>query len=413
MAHPRVEAGATTSGASPAYVLLTDAPPLRRGGHGCHVLAWNWLEAMGDATRLVVTHQLSPRLRPAEIAADLRPIPVAFYPDGSAARLGRLLPLRILLDWLLFLLALPRLRRAVRASGAERIFALFGADAPFLLPAALLARATGLPLDVYLVDDLEASATANGRPRWWRWAVRGLERRTLRHRAARVYAISPGYVEHLRAKYGVAARWLPVSAAGNGEVGHVPFQPGTSGVRYLVFSGSINVLYLDALRDVCRAIAEFNRASPGFTLRLKLLVMQPPEALLADPDAAAHAEVILNAPADERERHLRAGWATLLPYSFAPEAGTLVRTSFSTKFTDSLASGRPIVVYGPADASLPRYFREAGLPLCATSPGELAGVLRAIAAEDTPALIARYAELGRRHHSGAALRAALAAGDDD
>ena len=29
----------------PSFVLLTDAPPLKNGGHGCHILAWNWIEA--------------------------------------------------------------------------------------------------------------------------------------------------------------------------------------------------------------------------------------------------------------------------------------------------------------------------------------------------------------------------------
>ena len=391
------------------YVLLTDAPPMRHGGHGCHVLSWNWLVAMGPAARLVITHRLHRRLRTADLAADL-PVPAVFYPDGCGLPLGRVPAVRVLLDWLLFLLALPRLRRAVRASGAERIFALFGADAAFLLPAVWLARATGLPLDVYLVDDLESSTRTTDRQRWVRVA-RALERWTLR-RAARVFAISPGYVEHLREKYGVMARWLPVVAAegATAAVVHAGFRSGTPDVRHLVFVGSVNFLYIPGLRDLLRAIAEWNAAPDApFALRLKVLTRHAPQELRDDIDGQnlGCLDVVLNADDDELDRHLRSGWATFLPYSFAAGAEVLVRTSFSSKFTDSLAAGRPILVYGPAEASLPRYFRDSGLPLCATSPTELRAALRAIAAADTPELIARYAEIAERYHSPAALRSVL------
>lgn len=392
----------------PAYVLLTDFPPLREGGAGNQVLAWNWLRAMNgvDDARLVITHLGSRKLRRATVAAAI-PVPTAFYPDGDVMRVGRLPRLRKLLDFALFAGSLPHLRRAVRRAGARRIFALCGFDVWFLPMAVLLARVTGLPLEFYVVDDLEASAVMAGRRRWLR-GLRRVERWALR-RADQVWAISPGYVAHLREKYEQAARWLPVSAPGILPV-PVAYRPGETDVRHLVFVGSVHFLYVDALRELHGALTAWNAgAERPFELRLQVLTRRPPRDLLdVLGPAPEFLDVVLDVDGPTRDGYLRAGWATFLPYAFTPGATrTMVQTSFSYKFTDALGAGRPILVYGPADGSIPRYFRAENLPLCATSPAELTAALGEIAREDTPELIARYAELARRHHSPQALRETL------
>src|SRR5438445_3346687 len=142
----------------PPYALLSDAPPLKNGGHGCHVLAWNWIEAMEGAVKLVVTHRLNPALSTEKITNDLK-IPVRFYRDLSRVKFPR--PLRAVKSFfeaVLFLWYLPRVLKWIRASGAKRLFAFFGGNPWFLSIAGLTARFTELPLDVYLVDDLEESA---------------------------------------------------------------------------------------------------------------------------------------------------------------------------------------------------------------------------------------------------------------
>ena len=79
----------------PSYVLVADAPPLRDGGYGCCVLAWNWLQAMGASVRRVVTRRFMPQLELSAVAEG-SPAPVVFYPDlarfRGATRLGWLNP---------------------------------------------------------------------------------------------------------------------------------------------------------------------------------------------------------------------------------------------------------------------------------------------------------------------------------
>ena len=262
------------SSTPPTYALLTDAPPLKEGGHGCNVLSWNWIQAMRGQLKLVVTRRLNPLVMPDRVRADLR-VPVSFYPDVSRVPLARRsLLFQFIVEGCLFRLWLPRLTAAVRASGARRIFAFFGGDARFLPVASGLARSAKLPLDVYLVDDLEASARLV-RSRWLAQFTRRVEPKVL-HSAGRVFTISPGYCEHLHAKYGVQARWLPISLPAEPLV-YSPYHPGDPDVRDLVFLGAINELYLGALQDLLQAIYRWNESAHAYKLRLVLLTYTSPE----------------------------------------------------------------------------------------------------------------------------------------
>ena len=385
------------------YVLLTDAATLRKGGSGCQVLACDWLTAMGDQTRLIVTHRALFGSDRAEIERG-QTLPFRYYYNLGAWRLGRLPLLRRCLEWLVFLLVLPGLARAVRRSGAQRIFALSGAAPGFLFFAAMLARAARLPFDLFLVDDYE-EFVRQGSQAYLAPAVRFFERRFLR-RADRVFAISPGYVDHLRTKYGQRAYWLPVLVA-DGIAPWQSFRPASPDERALVFVGSVNLLYEQGLADLYDAIREWNNQPHPYRLRLKLLTRHRPESLLRRLPSTDDLDLVLDADDEAKTHHLRTAWAVFLPYSFAPEARFLVATSFSYKSTDAFAAGRPILVYGPPYASLPRYFREENLPLTAHSPSELRSALDQIDACDNLQTAARYAELVERHHSPQALRRVL------
>ena len=387
-----------------SYVLLTDAAPLRRGGNGCQVLGRDWLDAMGDQVRLIVTHRMLYGPERARIEEG-QPAPVRYYFNGAGLKLSRFPLARRCVEWLVFLLVLPGLAAAVRRSTAQRIFAL-SANAPgFLLFAALLSWATRLPLDLFLVDDYE-EGTRRSRQHYLLPAVRFFEKRFLR-RMDRVFVISRGFGDHLQAKYGQRAHWLPVLVNGT-----VPawrsFQPGTPDVRDLVFVGSVNFLYEDGLVDFYQAVAAWNQRSPAYRLRLKLITRQRPGGLLRRLPSTEHLELVLDADDQTKALHVRNAWAITLPYSFATEEKVFVTTSFSYKFTDAITAGRPIVVYGPSYGSIPRYFREEGLPLQANSPTELEGVLRGIEAADRPETLALYADLLRRNHSREAIRRVLA-----
>jgi hypothetical protein len=391
----------------PTYVLLTDAPPLRQGGHGCHVLSWNWLQAMTGNVRRVITHRLNRFLSARRIAAEL-PVPSTLYPDlCDLPWPGRLATLKIPGEWAAFLCSLPGIRRDIRESGADRLFAFFGGNMSFLFIVRCAAAAARLPLDVYLVDDLEESARLRGHPlqAWW---ARRAEARVLRQ-ADRIFTISPAYAEHLSAKYGVPATWLPI-AINSGSLRHQPFEPAQPDVRRLTFIGAVNALYEEALRDCLRAIEEWNAADRPYQLRLLLLTYSGREYLERALGNSAALEVVYRPPPDEFDRLLRQSWALFLPYSFAAEVRTMVRTSFPTKLVDCLPVGRPILVYGPPDASLPRHFRENGLPVCVSRREDLSGALRGLERYDSVDTIKLYDSTMNRLHSARHLRSLLACG---
>jgi hypothetical protein len=86
----------------------------------------------------------------------------------------------------------------------------------------------------------------------------------------------------------------------------------------------------------------------------------------------------------------------------------MVSTSFPSKLVASFLVGRPIMVYGPSYASLPRYFQENGLPLCAHSVTQFTGLLREVERQDNMALMQCYEALLERLHSPGYLRSILA-----
>jgi len=257
---------------------------------------------------------------------------------------------------------------------------------------------------VYLVDDLEESARQAGQPVLARW-TRMRERRLLRS-ADRVFAISPGYTEHLRAKYGKRAEWLPLPFPTDKVTPH-PWRPRERGVREIAFLGAVNDLYLAPLRDLLRTIQVWNRDNVDHPLRLVLMTYSSPRLVERELGRSENLETIHRASDAECRERLARSWVIFLPYSFEAEHRLMVSTSFPSKLAESLPAGRPLLVYGPAYASLPRYFRENGLPLCVTDPGQLLAVLRTIESQDHDALIRQYQAVLDRYHSPAALQARL------
>lgn len=356
---------------------------------------------MRERFKLVITHRFRRSISTSEMRENFPFVPFLFYPDAGTYGLKRFAPgLTDLLDIILCLLALPRIRSVVAREKPDRLFVLVGGSAWFLVIAWLISKAAGLPTDIFLVDDLTHSAHLARRkllpklvPFLESWVLRG---------ASRVFGISPGFAEHLTELHGVPARWMPTPIHAD-ELVHHPFVPASPDVRTILFIGACNALYCAPLLEIYAAIQQWNRTASTYKLRLRILSpgnIDPLRKRLPDEDDL---DVILFAPGDEIARQARTCWATFLPYSFGPEVRTLVSTSFSWKLSDSYRSGRPILVYGPAYASIPRYFLEENLPLCATCPEALLPTIASIERLDTPALIDRYATVWRRHHSAEAV----------
>jgi len=304
--------------------------------------------------------------------------------------------------------ALPRISARILASGADRLFALFGGNGFFSPIARWTAAATRLPLDVYMVDDLEESHRLNKQPIAASWA-RSWEKKMLQ-KANRVFVISPGYSEHLKEKYSVASSWLPIQVRMD-SIQYRQYVPKRPDVRFLTFVGGVNSLYSSSLRDCLKAINQWNsHASKPFEFRLQIMSYSTESHVRSELGADASIEFLSFPDKELFERRLRESYAFFLPYSFSQDVRVMVSTSFPHKLSDYLPMGRPILVYGPDYASIPRHFRELNLPLCLTRQGELEAGLREIENQDNSNLIDRYEAVVRRCHSPDILRRVLALG---
>jgi hypothetical protein len=256
-----------------------------------------------------------------------------------------------------------------------------------------------LPVDLYLVDDLEALAVMNRQPfiaRVTHWT----ETRLL-PRFAKVYTLSKGHAEYLHEKYDIQPEWLPLVIR-TGEISYAP-PPATGEIRSIGFCGSTNVLYRDALIELSAAVAYLNKTTPH-RYRISFFSSGRPAnfaTLFPDPSIVDFYESL---PNEEIIARLRLNYANFLPYSFSEELKVMVSTAFSCKTAEYFAAGRPILVYGPAYASVPRHFLENQMPLVGTTQGTLAELIPGVEKVDTPELIARYRAVIEEFHSPTALR---------
>lgn len=371
-------------------------------------LAWYWLEAMRVNTALVVTHRMNRKNKVSKIRKTFG-VPSFFYPDASITGTRRFIPrLAEGLDLVLLLASLPFLFLAIKRHRPNRIFAFFGGGHFFLIVTWLVKWISHLPLEIYLVDDLEAFAHLSKRPSLIPF-IRWTEKR-LYAQADRVFCISEGYCKLLKEKYQINSSFLPVAGISPMDsLAYRPFPSLAADIRYISFCGSLNDLYYDSVCDLYDCIKTWNEMGHSYRLGLLLVCMHKPDRFLDRIQNDPLVQVKVAVPREALPDILGSSWATFLPYSFSQEAGIkgLVQTAFSCKVLDSFKSGRPILVYGPLCASIPIYFRSNRLPLVAASTEELFGCLAQLGTMDQEVLVTRYRELALEHHTQAALRRRL------
>jgi hypothetical protein len=388
------------------YVFLPDAPPMQHGGHANFSTAWSWSQAMKDHIGVVLTRRFHRGIDPETIRQSIG-IPTVFYPDFALIGLRRISDmLRCALDTMLFAACLPWLVGIVRRSGATRIFGFPSGWWTCLVNEYLLGWATGLPVDVYIVDDLEALAVKDKkflRARVTRWAEH-----FLLPRFAKVYTLSKGHAELFHEKYGVHPEWLPLVIR-TGNIEYSP-PPKEGEIRYIGFSGSMNEYYADALTELNRVVTHLNQTTPHrYKIALCIITPQLPD-IFPDPSVL---ELFVNLPNAQLVERLKLNYANYLPFSFSESLRILVSTSFSCKSAEYFAAGRPILVYGPAYSSTARHFIENDLPLVETTQGGLEKLISAVEKFDNPSLIARYREVVERFHTPEALRKQLLGSPSD
>lgn len=338
------------------YALLTDAPPLASGGHGCNILSMNWCRAMTKDVGLIITRREHRARSPLQIGNGLTS-PIILYHDSSGIPgIHRCGFLQGGLNLFLFILALPQLRLQLQKHAITRIFVFSGGNFIFLLQGWLLAFLTRLPSDLYVVDDFASLANMSKRL-CWAWLIHATEKPLMKS-YSQVYAISKGFAEHLQRSYQIPVKWLPIVA----KVGKYHQESCSEKYPYLLFLGGVNPLYEEGLIDLVKVLETLSESR----LKLKIATYTDARYLPSEITESSVVEILIKQTQQQIESLSKSCSIIFLPYSFQANLRRMVTTSFSTKLTDGLSSGKTMLVYGPAAASLPRLFTEMNLPVVIT-----------------------------------------------
>jgi hypothetical protein len=385
----------------------TEAPPLPSEAAGNHGVARHFCKTLAPHFKCVVTHRFRRSIRVDAITDAAAGLPIMFYPDCCRLGLRRISQtLGWCVDLVLFTVFLPFLLGKLRQAKVQRVFVLAGADAWFLIQVRIFQCFSSLPVDLYLVDEIEHWVKRqDSHP--LKPVVRQLLDSTLKA-SDRLFAISRGFAEYIHEQYGLHADWLPLPSS-DPPAPYVPLLSELEDARYLTFLGGFSFLYQSTLLQIYETLSTLNQSLENGKKPWKLQILTFSNGhdfrqSLADP---RWLEIRQGLSDDACEEILRHSTACLLPYSFEPTEKMMVCTSFSCKILEYLKSGRPIITYGPAGASLPRFFKDHGWPLSATTESELLGILESLPEHDTEATIERYRKTWDERHSPRALESVL------
>lgn len=255
------------------------------------------------------------------------------------------------------------LRQWLDEQAPSCIFAAPGDGAFFYRIALRLARERGIPLISYFCDDYY----------FWRPKGARLQHRHLRRAmealvaaSAQVIAISEPLAARYRQQFGCP---VEVIMTGSG----IPYGE-LSRLRpeSLLYAGNINCGRFRSLCEVAETLDALNEAH-GTAFPLEIYTGERDPALLAQLSAARSVRLHPFVTGEAFRRVFDAARLHLHVESFAPADIARVYGSVSTKLADCLASGKPLLAYGPAEVASMRHLQ--GCALTATSRESLHAVL--------------------------------------
>lgn len=332
----------------------------------------------------VLTSTRYARVSPREGRLSCDEITVGLSEGYGRFGLGRI---RVALNWLRIPLIALVASRTIRQRHIAAILTVLHGQ--FCFAAALAARLCGIPYVVIVHDDYTSEMNL---------IVRSLTRAVMRN-AAHIYSVSPGMQESIRSQFGVESEvhW-PAT-----ERPHFESSRERSDDLSIVFAGSITGAVEDSLRALADLITTGKLTECGIRkakFHLYTVVKQEQERAWGwdDPSIEVHPWVAQH----ELPKILRKADILFLPFSFASAERHTVETAFPSKTADYLASGTPILVFGPNYSSLVAYARREGFAEMVTeaNPHLLADAIRRIALNlgHREALSSRSLEVFSKYH---------------
>jgi glycosyltransferase involved in cell wall biosynthesis len=236
----------------------------------------------------------------------------------------------------------------------------------FFIAAALASSLTSVPMILVVHDDW--IHTQRRRTPFLRPFLRTLFRFAMR-RAAHIYSVSVGMQEFVRNTCGRESELqLPAIAPYHSEEISSATPPNSVPIR-LLYAGGI----IENAETLVRLIKTGGLERYGVpACSLDLYVPLTKERF--SEMGWAHDFINLRGWVSNSELRRALGGADVLflPASFAKEEVAVVIAGFPAKTADYMASGRPILVFGPEYSSLVRYAREYGFAEVVTDPSDAA-----------------------------------------
>lgn len=281
--------------------------------------------------------------------------------------LGRV---RIALNWSRLPFIAAVVKRIIRRRKIAAVLTVLHGQ--FCFAAAMAARSSGIPYIVVVHDDYFSEMNVIAR-----WLTRAM----MRH-AAHIYCISPGMQQTIRSQCGVESELQgPATERPSAET----VRPRNDNLSIL-YAGLITAAVESNLRALADLITTGKLREFGIgNVKLHLYTVVKDEQMRAwgwdHPDVVIHPWV----GQLELARVLHKADILFLPFSFGPGERHMVETSFPSKTADYLASGTPILVFGPEYSSLVTYARREGFAEIVTEPGSklLADAITRIARDQT------------------------------
>jgi glycosyltransferase involved in cell wall biosynthesis len=345
--------GATGLLAGEAVRLLyvCDWPPSNFGGGP--ILMSRLLRPYSADTITVLTSTRFARVSPKEGRLQCDEITVPLSEGHGRFGLGRL---RILLNWLRIPVIASKVRRVIRQRKIAAILTVLHGQ--FCFAAALAGWMTNVPYIVVVHDDYVTEMNFLGR-----WLSRAVMRG-----AAHIYCVSPGMQETIRGNIGAEAELQPPATERHD---HEYVRP-ADGEISIVYAGSITSAVEDNLKLLAAVITSGKLTDHGVDAKLHLYTVLKQEQ--KREWGWEHPNIVFHAWVGQAELPdvLCQADILFLPFSFAPEERHTVKTAFPSKTADYLASGTPILVFGPEYSTLVAYARREGFGEIVMEPdGEL------------------------------------------
>lgn len=240
---------------------------------------------------------------------------------------------------------------------------------PALISTFLIAKLTRQPHQYYLYDIYKG----NNLQSIERWLASMFERKLMTS-AEQVIVTNEGTEQHYQRRYGKNIRTAIVYNSvftENYTTQRTPYKPVAP--YTIVFTGHVYWAQEQAVINLIKAMALLY----DLPVRLDLYIPKTNEAITRAVQGSSNIQLTAAAQS-EMPRVQSQATLLFLPLAWDTKAPDIIATATPGKFTDYLASGRPMLIHAPSYAYVSQYTKQhnVGLVVDQNNPAELARVIR-------------------------------------